>query len=738
MARTGTTIAGMVMAVGSMAQLQLGGIAPGRTATSNVLSDAPVVVLQPLDAPRLLAEDEQREAQGIAGPYRFADTYAVDIGLGDGAWDLLPAGDRIWRLTLECREARSMGLVFDRFVIPTEARVYLVNEAGEQRGGYGRPSGGRTMLAVDQFAGERITIEYHQPAAAEGPVDLHIATVYPAYRGVAGGDREFGESMPCNINVVCPEGDEWRDHIRSVARVNVGAGHCSGALLNNCLNDGTPYFLTANHCLVGDVSSWIFTFNWDSPTCDPTEDSPMTMSLSGADLLITQVSTDFTLVRLFDTPPESYNVYYSGWDASGIPAQEVVSVHHPAGDIKKISRSFDAVEAGQQVVGTELRDVWQIEYWDDGIVEQGSSGSPLWSENKLLVGQLSGGLGTCDDDTAVAAYGRFDLAYPLMAPWLGECATSLPGIDDDDVVIPIFEDAAVTSISNIAELLCDVDSVAPVITLKNNGINVLESAVIQYSINGGTIYEQPWTGELFTGQTTTVSLAAIPAVPGSNSLQITVTAPNGLLDQVLENDSWNLDYTTSFPAGTVNLILTLDDFGSDVTWQLESSDGTVLHTGGPYADGNDGQVDSVAFCLTNDCYIFTINDFFGDGICCAEGDGNYVLRDTYGTIYGESDGQYGDQDVSPFCLEAVSIEEVEHPVFRIHPNPNDGGFQVTGAMGGTIRNIRVLDALGRTVQVIQGNGNTTALVRLDLRPGAYTVVIDGPQGTATERMIVAR
>ena len=738
MIRTGTSITAILLAFGSVAQIQLGGMAPSRGAAGAHLTAAPVITLQPLNAAALIAEDEERSAQGVPGPYRFADTYAVDIGLEDGSWTQLPSGDQVWRLSIECREARSMGFVFDRFVIPTEARIYLVNDAGEQRGGYGPPSGGRTLLAVDQLAGERITIEYHQPVGTAGPVDLHIATVYPAYRGMDGDEREFGDSMPCNINVICPQGDDWRDQIRSVARVNVGAGHCSGALLNNCLNDGTPYFLTANHCLVGDVGAWIFNFNWESPSCDPTEDASMAMSLSGADLLITQVSTDFTLVRLNDVPPESYNVFYSGWDASGIPAQAVVSAHHPAGDIKKISRSFDAVEAGEQIVGTELRQVWKIEYWDDGIVEQGSSGSPLWNENKLVVGQLSGGLGTCDDDTAVAAYGRFDLAYPLMAPWLGECATSLQGIDDDDVVIPIFEDAAVTSISNIPELLCDVDSVAPVITLKNNGINLLESAVIQYSINGGTTYEQLWTGELFTGQTTTVPLAPIPAVSGSNALLITVTAPNGLLDQVLENDSWTLDYTTSFPAGTINLILTLDDFGSDVTWQLESSDGTVLHTGGPYDDGTDGQVDSVAFCLTNDCYVFTINDFFGDGICCAEGDGNYVLRDTYGTIYGESDGQYDDQDVSPFCLEAVSIKEVEHPEFRIHPNPNDGGFQVTGSIGGTIRSIRVLDALGRTVQVIPGNGNTTASVRLDLRPGAYTVVIDGPQGTATQRMIVAR
>ena len=731
--------AGLFLITGTWcsAQVQAGGRAHGLSLNAAQLPEAPVVALAPLDVEALMQEDLDRLATGIPAPYRFAATYSTDLGLAQGIWAEAPNGDRVWRLSVECRNAFSLGLVFDRFVLAPEGRVFVYNEAGEQRGAFQQPANGRTRLAVDQHLGERITIEYVEPMGSPTSGDLHIGTVYPAYRQ-AGHARDFGESLPRNINVICPEGDDWRDQIRSVALINTGAGYCSGALLNNCLNDGTPYFLTANHCLVSPVEDWVFIFNWDSPTCEPTENASQAMSISGADQLATDVATDFAFLRLNEVPPAEYNVFYSGWDASGTPAQEVVGIHHPSGDIKKISRSFDPVEADVQVVGTEERQVWQIEDWTDGLVEEGSSGSGLWNENKLLVGQLSGGLGDCDTEVAVAAYGRFDLAFPLMEEWLGDCGTAVEGVDNDDVVVPIFEDAAVTSITNIPELLCDVDSIAPRITLKNNGLDDLTSAVIEYSINGGTAYTQAWSGSLVTGQTANISLAAIPAASGANALIITSTLPNNTVDQVPENDAWTYDFTASFPAAAINLILTLDAYGSDVTWELATQAGTPLYAGGPYEDDDEGEVDSVAFCLTNDCYTFTILDEFGNGLCCDDGEGNYVIRDAFGTVYGESDGQYTTENINEFCLEAVSVPEVIPAAFTIRPNPSDGAFTVVLEDGDRDSQLRVLDALGRAVVETATNGQ--AIHRIDLRvpAGAYFVVVEGSSGMSTQRMIITR
>lgn len=299
-------------------------------------------------------------------------------------------------------------------------------------------------------------------------------------------------------------------------------------------------------------------------------------------------------------------------------------------------------------------------------------------------------------------------------------------------------DAAITSIINVPELLCGEDSISPTVTLKNNGMVVLNAVTIQYTINGGAPYLLPWTGSLQSGQTVTVPLDTIPALPGTNELVVRASDPNNTFDEVPGNDAWTIAFTASFPAATINLILTLDDYGSDVTWELVSSAGILLYDGGPYADGSNGTVDSVAFCLTNDCYIFTIRDVFGNGLCCADGEGGYVIRDVYGTVYGESDGQYTVMEQEDFCLEAVAVPERLAPIVRIQPNPTNGSFDLVneGAIGTT--SAFVLDGLGRIVKRIPLAGTGRTAIQLDLPAGAYLLAVEGAFGRHVERFLLER
>lgn len=316
----------------------------------------------------------------------------------------------------------------------------------------------------------------------------------------------------------------------------------------------------------------------------------------------------------------------------------------------------------------------------------------------------------------------------------GRCGSTL----GDEAPGGVSVDAAVTSIQNIPALACGVDSVAPVITLKNNGQQVLTSATLEFSVNAGAVLAQPWAGSLQSGQTTTVELALIAADPGNNTLVVRVTAPNGVPDEVPENDAWSHEFYSSAPGGLVSLILTLDDFGSDVRWELRSSASTILYSGGPYPDGHSGETDSVAFCLTNDCYTFTITDAFGNGICCADGDGGFVIRDTLGVVHAESDGQYGDQYVEEFCLMAVHVPERTQASFGVLPNPNQGAFTLRGGPAFAIQRIAVLDALGRTVAEVQGQGRSTQFIELELPNGSYLLLVDGAAAAAPARMVVAR
>ena len=94
------------------------------------------------------------------------------------------------------------------------------------------------------------------------------------------------------------------------------------------------------------------------------------------------------------------------------------------------------------------------------------------------------------------------------------------------------------------------------------------------------------------------------------------------------------------------LTIILDNYPGETTWTLTNSSGTTLYSGGPYSGA--GSTVSETFCLVDGCYDFTINDSYGDGICCGYGQGSYDI-----SIGGQSvanGGQFGSQEVKNFCV----------------------------------------------------------------------------------------
>lgn len=413
-----------VSLIGTVArgQLSFGGHPVGLDRRAG-LPEAPLVVMPPVNADSLKALDAERAAQGIKGPYRFGFNHAVDLGMDNsGVWHTMSNGDRVWRLSIRCPEAYSINFEFHDYVIPDGAQVFVYNASGDVLGAFEAGSNpGQEQLGVTQLAGDLITIEYIEPARVRGLGRLRVGQVTHAYRDILGMAKGLNDSGSCNNNVICPVGDPWRDQIRSVAMITVGgSGLCTGQLINNCNNDGIPYFLTANHCLGG--SNWVFRFNWQSPSCNTTSNGPTNQSVSGFTLLESSASSDMALLRLNTTPPPSYNVYYTGWDKSATAATSVTAIHHPSGDVKKISFENQPVSSSTYS-GAQC---WRVAAWDDGTTEGGSSGSGLWNQNGLLVGQLFGGQASCEFNFN-DYYGKFSVSYPLISEWLGTCGNQLEG-----------------------------------------------------------------------------------------------------------------------------------------------------------------------------------------------------------------------------------------------------------------------------------------------------------------------
>ncbi|PCJ82378.1 MAG: hypothetical protein COA49_02485 [Bacteroidetes bacterium] len=613
-------------------------------------------------------------------PWRFGVENEVNITTSENGFWTIEGDENIWRLDIECPSAISVSVRFSEFNLGKGAYVYIWSKDSHQFIGKfdhrnNKDWGG---LATGVITGSEVIVELHQPSAWGFTSTLEIDQIVYGYRSLllhpeslAAAQRgPFGNSGSCNINVNCPEGALWATEKRSVALiVEGGFAACTGALINNTLNDGTPYFLTANHCL-GNPGSWVYYFNHESATCNGNS-GPTNQSISGGTLLVSDGASDFALIELSEIPPTSFNVQYAGWDATGDTPLSATGIHHPSGDVKKICFEEDSPYFANQAGAA----VWMIDQWELGVTEGGSSGSPLFDQNHRIIGQLYGGAAACTGNVnngQLDYYGRFNESFNLgAAEYLDPTGSGMLAWDGfPDGAVSYANDAGVTITGAPEGLLCGAASISLEIVLTNTGTENLTSATITYNINGATAQQVDWNGNLAQYASEAISIPAFNAVGGENTITVEVTSPNGVADDNNLNNSSEVSFTT-FSGETFDfqLAITLDDYGSETSWEIKQL-GTVIYFGGPYSDGTDGESIIVDLCLEDGCYIFTINDEYGDGICCEYGNGTWSILDGEGDVISSSDGQFGDSETDQFCTNEASIEGVEHELTGlIYPNP---------------------------------------------------------------------
>ncbi len=208
-----------------------------------------------------------------------------------------------------------------------------------------------------------------------------------------------------------------------------GVRWCSGSLVNNTANNGDLLFLTANHCLDGkdavtnsSAADWSFWWNYEAPTCSIPSSAPTGTITNGATVLANNAASDFALLRLSESPLATsppVNIYFNGWDRTNSPPSGGVGIHHPRGDIKKIS-TYNITPIGNSNCSLTPNNYWEINWVSTpngfSVQQPASSGSPLFSSNSRIIGQLYGpmrcGLQQCDDPAKQeVVYGRFSVSW---------------------------------------------------------------------------------------------------------------------------------------------------------------------------------------------------------------------------------------------------------------------------------------------------------------------------------------
>ncbi len=713
------------------------------------------------DIEKLRAEDRVNDSLKT-GPWRFGYNNKTSLDLNNaGTWFTNSQGDRIWLLALSCEDAKTINLSFRNTSIPQGNELFVYNEDKSFiLGKFTQHHLFEGSLGTELVPGEKVIVEYFVPAHNTDHIgSLEISRVTHGYRS-AGEYRQkaFGSSGACNMNVNCPDGSTWQNQRNSVVMlVSGGNSFCTGALINNTLNDGTPYVLTANHCY-SDPSTWVFRFKWQSEDCPNPGSSPSFESLSGSTLRARRTPSDMMLVEITGglsngTVPQLYNPYFSGWNNSDTPPTSTVSIHHPSGDIKKISFDDDASSAVQEMGSSEPESSWEVVWDRNTTTEGGSSGSPLFDQDQRIIGQLWGGQASCGNLTGKDWYGRVHNSWnpngssnsEQLEHWLDPNGTGAEFIDGYDPYFnPLDYDVAAIDLAGVDGIICG-DASWPYLTIRNNGLETITSMDIVYSYNGNQ-QTMNWTGNLTSMQTEVVALPYFGSQNNNNSITVELVDPNGQTDEDPTNNELSSSYVAIIEGERINMDLTMDCYAQETSWYVEDDNGDIWYEGDGYeSPGNDTLHIFESFCLLEGCYKLVIEDSYGDGmngstINQCDYDGSMQLtRETNGALLDElteADSDFGNSITFNFCAEnTADVEELEAANIVVYPNPNMGLFKVRLPFSGE-KKLALLNVAGKALKEIKTTSDMTTLGYEGLASGVYFVMITTDRGTVTKKVVV--
>ena len=371
-------------------------------------------LLPPTDVKQELAADRARGET----PLRFAVPEQVQMTpVTHGTWEMIPGG-RLWRLQISSAGATDLNLGFSSFWLSEGATLHVYSESENYvQGPYtAEDNKPHNQLWTPVTPGASAVVELFVPNDANEPPRLTLSQIGRGYRDLFHRAKDVlaAQAATCEIDVICPQGDPWRNEIRSVARYTIsGNTLCTGTLIMDASGDFRNFFLTANHCGLnsGNAASVVVYWNYESPICGQRGGGSLAQNQSGATFRASKATVDFALIELDDVPDSSFNVFYSGWDRSGTAPAGAVGIHHPGGSEKSISFANSTLTTVDNCIGSGKSTHWNVT-WSQGVTEPGSSGSGLWDINAhRLVGTLSGGNSSCSTPFASDCFGKFSVAW---------------------------------------------------------------------------------------------------------------------------------------------------------------------------------------------------------------------------------------------------------------------------------------------------------------------------------------
>jgi len=341
--------------------------------------------------------------------------------------EILPNGDKVYRLLVSSSNALGLMLNFENFKLEEGAKLWLYDiDRQNFIGSYSKRDNytDTKSFMTSVVRGNTIVVEYLEPKNLS-TLNFQITKVYHFFRGLKSTNGTgFGTAGSCMVNAACSEGTGYESVNAATCRILVTgsnfSGWCSGTLLNNTAEDGTPYVMTANHCsansTLSDLVNWEFHFLYQSSGCSNPTTEPISLNFKGSSAAAYtgsdngDNSSDFLLLKINGSLPSNlYDFTYLGWDRTGVTTSNNLCFSHPRGDVKKVSRTSglsSIASYGGNVSSTHFQVFWASTTHGYSVTEEGSSGSNLVNSAGLFIGTLTGGGSSCSSPNNPDFYGR--------------------------------------------------------------------------------------------------------------------------------------------------------------------------------------------------------------------------------------------------------------------------------------------------------------------------------------------
>ena len=438
----------------------------------------------------IINEVSQLNDEEYANQNIYGKSFQKEINITDDNNRIQYDGRYYYLYKITSSDAKALQVYFKKYLLTKDSKLFFYADNGFILGEFNDKNNPDSQtkgveFGIQPIPGNTFYIELSYPVTSTDKPSLITEKVIHSFTEFYGG--AYGTAGNCHKNVAC-EFTGTNDKSRNIKSVGLMlypiyqsgtnthtySAQCSGNLMNNTAQNGVPYFLTAAHCIGTQAASnnanWntelITLFNYEALTCASNgSNAPSTLSnnsVLGCTLLTQSPlnANDYALIKLNVTANElaQYKVCYAGWDNN--PNSYLVNqtnsygIHHPKGDAKKISYVNDVypVMGYNSIVLSGLFGYYSMgltqnsqgnflqNSWRSGIVEKGSSGSPLFNSFDRLIGSLSVGpdpskfncgapnIYNSTGPKFYTYYSRFSNNYYTMSTWLNPGGTNVQSI----------------------------------------------------------------------------------------------------------------------------------------------------------------------------------------------------------------------------------------------------------------------------------------------------------------------